>query len=371
MRDFYEILGVDRKASLTEIKKSYRKLARKYHPDLNPGDKTAEQKFKEINQAYEVLSDAEKRKKYDQFGSMGPNIGNGQSGSGFEGFDFSNRGSSPFGDILETIFGDFSNSSRGTPAQEEPGDHPARGEDLLYAINLNFMDAALGIETPIQITRKITCTACRGSGSDPTSQKVTCPVCRGKGRIQRQTGFMKFGTVCSKCGGRGTLSGTLCKTCHGDGRLDETGKMRIRIPSGVDEGSKVRIAGKGNSGVLGGPPGDLIITVHVSPHKFFRRNGQNNEMTLPITFTEAALGVKIEIPTIEGHTAIKIPPGTASGQKLRLKGKGITNPKTGTSGDMVVEIKIVPPSIKDLKIRELLKEIERISPYNPREELFP
>ena len=370
MKDFYQILGVDKNASIADINKAYRKLARKYHPDLNPGDKVAEQKFKEMNEAHETLKDPEKKKQYDLYGSLGAHSGSGdggrsRGGSNFEGFDFSNTGNSSFGDIFESIFG---NADGQRSAAGRKSRRPEQGEDLNYSINLNFMDAANGIETPIQISHKQTCQICRGKGLDSASSQTTCPVCHGQGRVQKQTGFMKFGSVCSNCGGSGIMPGAPCPACGGEGRSEKVARMRVKIPAGVDNESKVRIPGKGNAGHNGGPEGDLIITIHVTPHKVFRRNGQDLEMTLPVTYAEAALGAKIEIPTLDGSSLFKIPPGTLSGQKLRLKGKGIINPKTRSDGDLYVEIKIVPPSTKDLKVRELLKEIEKIAPYNPRED---
>jgi molecular chaperone DnaJ len=372
MKDYYEILGVNKNASISDIKKAYRKLARKYHPDLNPGDKAAEQRFKEINEAHETLKDPEKKKQYDLYGSLGARSGPAgpggrREGGNFEGFDFSTSGNSTFGDIFETIFG---NAGGPRPQAGRRGRRPERGEDLHYSMNLNFMDAATGIETTIQISHKQPCATCRGKGVDPSSKQTVCPTCGGQGRVQKQTGFMKFGSLCPNCGGSGVLPGAPCHSCGGDGRVETTSRLRVRIPAGVDNDSKVRIAGKGNSGRNNGPEGDLIITIHVTPHKIFRRNGHNLEMSLPITYAEAALGAKVEIPTLDGSSLFKVPPGTASGQKLRLKGKGIINPKTREYGDLVVEIKIVPPSTKDMKVRELLKEIEKISPYDPREELL-
>ena len=368
MKDYYEILGVNKNTSINDIKKAYRKLARKYHPDLNPGDKASEQKFKEINEAHETLKDPEKKKQYDLYGSLGANAsGGGRSGSNFEGFDFSTSGNSSFGDIFETIFG---NAGGPRPQGNKKSRKPERGEDLHYSMSLNFMDAANGIETPIQISHKESCPACRGKGIDAGSGQSVCPTCKGQGRIQKQTGFMKFGSICPNCGGSGILPGAPCRACGGDGRVEKIAHLRVKIPAGVDNASKVRISGKGNAGRNGGPDGDLIITIQVTAHKVFRRNGQDLEMTLPVTYAEAALGAKIEIPTLEGSSLFKIPPGTASGQKLRLKGKGIVNPKTKENGDLYVEIKIVPPSTKDLKVRELIKEIEKISPYDPREEML-
>ncbi|HLP58863.1 MAG TPA: molecular chaperone DnaJ [Candidatus Deferrimicrobium sp.] len=364
MNDYYKTLGVNRKASLAEIKKAYRKLARKYHPDLNPGDKISEKKFKEITEAYEILKDSQKRSQYDTFGSGIPNFRTGgKPPSGFEGFDFTTTGSSSFGDIMETIFG-------GAPGRaKNKARRPERGEDLHYAINLSFLDAANGIETPIQIVRKEVCEICKGKGIEQNSTSVTCPVCNGSGRVQKQSGFMKFASPCSNCGGTGALPGSTCRSCDGEGRSDMVTKIRTRLPAGVDDNSKVRIPHKGNAGKYGGPPGDLIISINVSPHKYFKRNGSNLEILLPVTYLEAAMGAKVEVPTLEGTTLLKIPPATASGLKMRLKGKGILNPKTKTKGDMVVEIKITPPPTTDIEVRRLLQKIEKIAPYNPRQEM--
>lgn len=374
MKDYYEILGVGRNASINDIKKAYRKLARKYHPDLNPGDKTAEQRFKEINEAHETLKDPEKKKQYDLYGSLGahgpgPGAGGPGRGGDFEGFDFNSSGSSTFGDIFETIFGNMGEPRARSGRRPGGRRGPEPGEDLHYSMNLSFMDAANGIETTIQVSHRQPCAACKGKGIDAASKQSTCPTCGGRGRVQKQSGFMKFGSVCPGCGGSGVLPGAPCRACGGDGRVETTSRLRVRIPAGVDNDSKVRIAGKGNAGRDGGPAGDLIITIRVAPHKVFRRSGHDLEMTLPVTYAEAALGAKIEIPTLEGSALFKVPPGTACGQRLRLKGKGIINPKTRENGDLYVEIRIVPPSTKDLKVRELLKEIERVAPYDPREEL--
>lgn len=366
MSDYYKILGVSRKASLSEIKKAYRKLARKYHPDLNPGDKVAEKKFKEITGAYEVLKDPKKRKQYDTFGSVGTHFGNGRRSADFEGFNFTSTGSSSFNDIFETIFGGhggFQTQTR-TRAKE-----PERGEDLRYSMNLSFLDAANGIETPIQIVRKEICSACKGKGVKLNSSRTVCPVCKGSGRVEKQTGFMRFASVCPNCAGTGYFPGKSCMVCNGEGRVDKVTRIKVKIPAGVDNNSRVRINRKGNEGKLNGPPGDLIITINVTPHKFFKRYGSNLEILLPITYSEAALGAKIEVPTLDGKALLKIPPQSPSGRKLRLKTKGVINPKTKRKGDMIIEIKIVPPSIKDLEVRRLLKEVENISPYNPRTDM--
>ncbi|MEN8154033.1 MAG: molecular chaperone DnaJ [Acidobacteriota bacterium] len=366
MSDYYKVLGISKNATLAEIKKAYRKLARKYHPDLNPGDKASEKKFKEITEAYEVLKDPKKKKQYDTFGSTNGNFRNPGRGSNFEGFDFSTSGSSSFGDIFETIFGNFGGTQG---KQRKKADRPKKGEDIIYSMNLNFQDAVKGIEVPIQVFRKDICTKCNGKGIDKNTKRSVCNLCKGTGNIEKQSGFMKFASPCHNCGGTGYLPGKKCSSCNGDGRVDVTSRIKVKIPAGVEDNSKVRISGKGNAGKFGGRSGDLIITIKVTPHKFFRRNGSNLEIELPITFSEAALGAKVEVPTLDGKTLLKIPPSTQSGQKMRLKNKGIIHPKTKSFGDMIIEIKIVPPSIKDIEVRELLKKIEEKSPYNPREEL--
>ena len=368
MKDYYRVLGVERSASLAEIKKAYRKLARKYHPDLNPGDDSAEQRFKEITESYEVLKDPEKRKQFDTFGHVGANMGGKRPGGGFQGFDFNAQGAGSFGEIFETIFGGKGGGFTGG-RREPPTSRPQRGEDLLYSITLSFLDAINGIETPIQLTRRSLCTQCKGKGVAPGSKRTVCATCQGTGQVQRQTGFMNFASPCPHCGGTGSLPGTPCSACGGDGRRDQVSRFKVRIPAGVDNGSKVRIAGKGNAGSHGGPPGDLIITLQVTPHPFFRRQGTSLELRLPVTFTEAALGAKVPVPTLNGTTMIKIPPGIQSGRKLRLKGKGIPSPKSAGRGDMFVEIQITPPPTKDLAVRKLLKELEASAEYNPREEL--
>jgi molecular chaperone DnaJ len=367
MKEYYQILGVGQKATLAEIKKSYRKLARKFHPDLNPNDKEAERRFKEITEAYEVLKDPEKRKQFDTYGRVGADFKKGGNHGPFEGFDFNTTGDASFGDIFETIFGGGFQGQNASAGREQS--QTSRGEDLHYSMSLSFLDAVKGLETPIQLTRKVPCQVCGGRGAQPSGSPTRCPTCAGTGKVQKQMGFMKFASPCPTCNGRGTISEKACQSCSGSGRIDSVDRIKVRIPPGVEDGSKLRIPQKGNAGQKGGQSGDLIISITVASHPFFARQQNNLAITLPVTFTEAALGAKVEVPTLDGKAMLKIPPGSASGQKLRLRGKGITDPKTATPGDMVATLKIVPPPTKDLAVRELLKKLEQIAAYNPREDL--
>ncbi|MBC7361191.1 MAG: molecular chaperone DnaJ [Candidatus Aminicenantes bacterium] len=369
-KDYYEILGVPRTASLSEIKKAYRKLARKYHPDLNPGDKSAEAKFKEIQEAYSVLSDPKKRAQYDQFGFVGDfgagagaGTGTGQSPftGGFEGFDFSEYGTSSFRDFFENLFGGFREERR-------PG--PQRGEDLNYSMTISFADAINGLQTRIKVNRLVPCPVCGGSGYASLGGDRVCPDCGGRGRTYVQKGFMKFSSTCPTCLGTGRVSGQVCSNCRGEGRVQGSETITVRIPKGVDSGSKVRIPGKGNAGINGGPAGDLYINLEVTPHPLFRREGSNIYLKVPITVPEATLGAKIEVPTIYGERkTIRIPPGTKSGQKFRIKGEGAPVVGRNSRGDMYVEVTIVPPSYVDQRVRELMKELEKFYEANPRSNL--
>jgi molecular chaperone DnaJ len=367
-KDFYDVLGVLRSASQPEIKKAYRRLARKYHPDLNPGDKTSEAKFKEIQEAYSVLIDPKKKSQYDQFGFAGdmPRGGGGPRGpsaSGFEGFDFSDYGTSSFKDFFENLFG------KGGAAGSREAVSLERGEDLHYTMNIGFEDAINGVQTRIRLNRLVSCPSCRGQGSASGGGRKSCPSCGGSGRSFVQRGFMKFSTACPACGGTGKTAGTACSDCDGRGLAQKSELISVRIPAGVDMGSKVRIPGKGNAGRNGGMPGDLYIQIEVAPHSFFRREGANIYLKLPITVPEATLGAKIEVPTLYGPMAIRIPPGTRSGQKFRLKDKGAPSPGKKARGDEFVEVSIVPPPFGDQRVRELMKELEKLSGPNPREDL--
>ncbi len=363
-KDYYAVLGVDRKATLADIKKAYRKLARKYHPDLNPGDKSAEAKFKEIQEAYSVLSDPKKRSQYDQFGFVGdrpPGDSQYQTySSGFEGFDFSGFGTSSFRDFFEDLFG---RSARRAQTRVE------KGEDLLYTMKIGFMDAINGLKTRIRLSRMVACASCQGTGYIQKGSQQLCPGCGGTGQKVLQRGAMRFSTTCPACGGTGRTAGKECPSCYGHGLVQKTELISVRIPAGVNTGSKVRISGKGNAGRGGGPPGDLFIHVEADSHPFFRREGSNIYVKVPITVPEATLGAKIEVPTLYGKATIRVPPGTRSGQKFRLTDKGAPVAGKKAHGDQYIEVSIVPPPFNDERIRELMRELERASPENPRDKM--
>jgi molecular chaperone DnaJ len=367
-KDYYKILGLDKKASVADVKKAYRKLARKYHPDLNPNDKEAEAKFKEIQEAYSVLKDPKKKQQYDEYGYVGetpPGGGAGRGayqqyqGGGFEGFDFSEYGTSSFQDFFKDIFG-------GGTRQARAQTRFTKGQDLLYNMRLSFKNAIEGLQTRIQLTRQVQCTNCGGTGHIHAGSAQTCQACGGTGQSTMQRGAMRFATTCPVCGGTGASSGKPCPECGGTGLKQKTERIKVRIPAGVNTGSKVRIKGKGNAGQNGGPAGDLFITIDVDSHPVFKREGSNIYVKVPITVPEATLGAKIVVPTVYGKSTIKIPPGTRSGQKFRLREKGA--PKVGKkgNGDQFVEVSIVPPPFEDEKIREMMKELEKISGQNPR-----
>jgi len=377
-QDYYELLGVPRKATAKDIRTSFRKLARKYHPDLNPGDKSSEEKFKQLQEAYDVLSDSKKRQIYDQYGFYsdnmppgGPGAGPGRDGEApdvnfdFGGYDFGGgAGTAGGGASFRDLFSQFFSGSRGS-AGMEPEHEP--GGDLEYQIEIDFWDAVRGAVKKLSITRLDTCETCHGTGAVGSPQ--TCPTCHGTGTIQQQAGKMKFNVPCTRCGGTGKLR-TVCKTCGGEGRVRRAETIDVRIPAGVANGGRVRVPGKGNSGTMGAPAGDLYLRVVVKPHEFFERRGNDLYTKIPVTVSEATLGAKIEVPTIDGRSLVRIPPGTNSGKTLRLKEKGVPSARNGARGDHYVEIQVVVPPPTDERVRNLMKELESVAPGDPRKGLF-
>jgi molecular chaperone DnaJ len=378
--DYYETLGVPRNASAEEIRKAYRRLARKYHPDLNPGDKSAEERFKKVQEAYDVLSDEEKRKVYDQYGFYSPNIppnGGGPAGAGagagpnFRGFDFSEffRQQGPetqeeegFG--FRDIFSQFFGGSRAR--QQAP--QPERGTDLEYGLNIDFWQAIRGTSVKLNISRQDSCEVCHGTGS-AGSQVAVCPQCDGTGTVTQMAGAMRFNLTCPRCGGSGRLR-NVCPNCRGEGRVPRVETVEVRIPPGVATGNRLRVAGKGNAGIAGGPPGDLYITVRVEEHPFFKRVGDNIEIQVPLTVSEAGLGAKIEVPTIDGRAILKIPQGTQNGQKFRLREKGVFNARKQTRGDEIVEVVLRAPDVHNERTRELLRQLAQVEKEDVRKDMW-
>jgi molecular chaperone DnaJ len=401
-KDYYETLGVKKSASTEDIRKAFRKLARKYHPDVNPGDKAAEEKFKALSEANDVLSDPKKRKIYDQLGFYSDNIdpaaaeayarggptgaggfggfpggqpggGAGAQGFDFSGFDFGDMyegargsrasagGGGGFRDIFSSIFG---GGRGGATAQEGP----EPGSDLEYQVNVPFWTAIRGGVMKLNIARQDVCGNCHGSGH--IEQPGVCPQCHGKGMIEQSANRMKFNMPCPRCGGTGK-NVSPCPVCHGEGVVGRTEPLEVRIKSGTRDGQRIRIAGKGNAGGHGGQPGDLYVIIRAGDHPVFRRDGDDIYVTVPITASEAGLGAKVEVPTIDGRAQLKIPPGTQSGQKLRLREKGVPSAtKDGVRGDEIVEVKITVPMPRDEKTKELLRELAKLNPEDPRAELF-
>lgn len=341
-RDYYEVLGVSRDANEQEIKSAYRKMAVKYHPDRNPGSKDAEEKFKEAAEAYSILSDPEKRARYDRFGHTGMQ-------GGFGGFDptiFAD-----FGDILGDFFGFgdiFGGRRRGGPQ---------RGADLRYDLRISFRDAAFGVKTKIKIPRQETCSECGGSGAAKGKSPITCPTCRGAGQVRYQQGFFSISRTCSQCGGTGRIIRDPCPACRGQGVVRKEKVLEIRIPAGVDNGSRLRIQNEGEAGPHGGPPGDLYVVIYVEEHPFFQRQGNNIYCQIPIGITQAVLGAEITVPTLEGEEKLKIPEGTQSGTVFRLRSKGIAGLGERGRGDQFVTVNVVIPTKLNKEQRRLFEEL--------------
>ncbi len=353
-QDYYETLGVSKKTPLKEIRQAYRKLARKYHPDLNPGDKSSEEKFKQVQEAYDVLSDTKKRQMYDHYGfysdaGPGPAAGGGpgqpQGGQvDFRGFDFGGAGGTSFRDVFRQFFRGGGGGAGAGMEYAGPGEEP--GTDLEYRMEIGFWDAVRGAVKKISITRLDSCGSCHGTGAMGHAQQI-CTDCGGSGHESRATGNMRFNVACQRCGGTGRLR-NVCRACGGEGRVRRTETLDVRIPPGMQTGSRVRVPGKGNAGTHGAPPGDLYIILDVQPHPFFERRGDDIYTRVPITVSEAALGAKIEVPTIDGRAMLRIPPGSSSGRTLRLREKGAPVARTPKRrGDQYVELQIAVPDVVD------------------------
>ncbi|MDA0205203.1 MAG: J domain-containing protein [Acidobacteria bacterium] len=374
--DYYKTLGVKRTASADEIRKAYRKLARKYHPDVNPGDKAAENRFKDVQEANDILSDKKKREMYDQYGFYSPGGFPGAEAGGagrpgdvnFSGFDFSGAGPGAGGSHGGAGFNDlFSQFFRGG-SRSAPRAQPKKGEDLEYTVDIDFWDAIRGTSIKINVTRYDGCVTCGGAGQSSGGNTV-CAECKGSGQVDQAVGAMRFNLTCPRCGGAGTLR-NVCPTCVGDGRLSKTDSVEVRIPPGAQSGSRLRVVAKGNAGSMGGPAGDLYIITRVGDHPLFKRQGDDIRIKMPIRIDEAILGAKVEVPTIDGRTLLKVPPSTNSGQVFRLRERGVLNPRTQKRGDQFVEVQIIVPEIADENTKALMRDFANLNPNDPRKELF-
>lgn len=342
-RDYYEVLGVSRGVSEQELKKAYRRVAMKHHPDRNPGDKESEDKFKEASEAYEVLADPQKRAAYDQFGHAGVEGAGGMGGGGFGSF------SDIFGDVFGDIFGGGGGGRRGGPM---------RGADLRYTLELDLEDAVKGTTVKIKVPTLVTCNTCSGSGAKPGTSPTTCSTCGGHGQVRMQQGFFSVQQTCPTCRGKGKAIADPCRDCHGQGRVEETKTLSVKVPPGVDTGDRIRLAGEGEAGADGGPAGDLYVQVAVKEHEFFQRDGRNLYCEVPISIFDACLGGELEVPTLDGRVKLKVPAETQTGKLFRLRGKGVTPVRGGPAGDLLCRVVLETPVNLSKKQKELLEELK-------------
>ncbi|MEI8395559.1 MAG: molecular chaperone DnaJ [Rhodospirillaceae bacterium] len=367
-QDYYELLGCSKTASADELKKAYRKLAMQYHPDRNPGNKDAEHKFKEINEAYDVLRDEQKRAAYDRYGHAAfENGGGGRAGGGPGGFDFNFGGG--FADIFDEMFGDFMGNRRGGG-----GNSGARGADLRYNMEITLEDAFKGSHTTVRVPTSIACEGCKGTGAEGAQQPVSCPTCSGHGKIRAQQGFFTIERTCPSCHGAGRVIKDPCRQCSGTGRVRREKTLQVNIPPGVEDGTRLRLSNEGEAGLRGASPGDLYIFLALAPHRFFQREGSNIHCRVPIPMTTAALGGMIEVPTIDGGRAkVTVPPGTQTGQQFRLKGRGMSVLNSIARGDMFILAMVETPVNLTKKQQDLLREFEKAgagATTNPESEGF-
>lgn len=343
-RDYYEVLGVDKSAGEREIKKAYKKLAMKYHPDRTQGDKALEDKFKEIQEAYEILTDSQKRAAYDQYGHAGVDPNRGGAGFG---------GGADFGDIFGDVFGDIFGGGRGGRQSRA-----RQGADLRYNLELSLEEAVRGKDVDIRVPTLVECEKCDGSGAKAGSKPTTCPTCHGNGQVQMRQGFFAVQQTCPTCSGKGQIISDPCTKCRGQGRVEKTKTLNVKIPAGVDTGDRIRLSGEGEAGEAGAPPGDLYVQVHVREHKIFARDGNNLYCEVPLSFTTAALGGELEVPTLDGKVKLKIGPETQTGKMFRLRGKGVKSVRTGAMGDLMCKVVVETPVNLSSRQKELLKELE-------------
>ncbi len=343
MVDYYAVLGVSRDADDAELKRAYRNLARTHHPDKNPGDRKAEERFKEINEAYGILSDPEKRAQYDRFGTVAGPAGVGDVG---------------FGTIFDDLFEGFFGGGGGERGRRT---RARRGDDLRYDLEISLEEAAEGLETKLQIPRLEMCEACRGSGQEPGTRLEVCGTCRGQGQVRFSQGFLTVGRPCPACRGQGSINRHPCKACRGEGRQTKERLLKVTIPAGVEDGNQLRLSGEGEGGLLGGPAGDLYVVIHVRPDEIFLRQGPHLLCELPLSFPQAALGDTVEVPVLGGTAQLTVPPGTQPGQRLTLKGKGMPHLRGRGHGDAIYEVAVEVPTRLTARQRELLEEFRRVS----------
>jgi molecular chaperone DnaJ len=360
-RDYYEVLGVDKGVNAADLKKAYRRVAMKYHPDRNPDDKDSEEKFKEANEAYEVLSSEDKRAAYDRFGHAGVDGQSGMGGGGgFGGGSFSDI----FGDVFGDIFGGGGGGGRGGRAG------PARGSDLRYNLDLTLEQAVKGASIQIKVPTLVSCKSCHGSGANAGSKPVGCTTCGGHGQVRMQQGFFSVQQTCPTCRGRGTIISDPCKSCHGQGRVEETKTLQVKVPAGVDTGDRIRLTGEGEAGPDGGPSGDLYVQVNVKQHAIFQRDGADLYCELPIGFVDAVLGGELEVPTLDGRVKLKVPAETQTGKMFKLRGKGVTPVRGGGVGDLLVRVTVETPVNLSNKQKEMLREFQASTQggkYSPKQ----